>query len=121
MKYRPNWLALVAALMCASWLTAASADLDEIRARGELRHLGIPYANFVTGLGDGMSVELAKGFAAHLGVQYQFVRTDWPDIIGHFDIVRKYAAQIGLTTAAPAYREMALDALAQIFCGGVVE
>lgn len=93
MKYRPNWLTLVAALMCASWLTAASADLAEIRARGELRHLGIPYANFVTGLGDGMSVELAKGFAAHLGVQYQFVRTDWPDIIG--DLTGKKARPKG--------------------------
>lgn len=37
---------------------AARADLKEIQARGEMRHLGIPYANFVTGAGDGFDVEL---------------------------------------------------------------
>ncbi len=41
------------------------------------------------------------------------IEADRPDIIGHFDLVRKYAAQIGLDTASPAYREAALAALAQ--------
>ncbi|HNW85666.1 MAG TPA: PHP domain-containing protein [Candidatus Limiplasma sp.] len=41
------------------------------------------------------------------------VEKDKPDVIGHFDLVRKYAAQIGLDTACPAYRDMALEALAQ--------
>jgi histidinol-phosphatase (PHP family) len=42
-----------------------------------------------------------------------YIEADRPDIIGHFDIVRKYAAQIGLNTASPAYRAAALSALAQ--------
>jgi len=44
-------------------------DLKDIKQRGILRHLGIPYANFVTGSGDGMDVEIIKLFARHLGVQ----------------------------------------------------
>jgi len=57
-------------------------DLDEIKHNGVLRHLGIPYANFVTGSGDGMDVELVKLFAKHIGVRYEFVKTDWDDVIG---------------------------------------
>jgi len=56
-------------------------DLDAILKRGVLRHLGIPYANFVTGGGDGLDVELARGFAASLGVRYEFVETDWPTVL----------------------------------------
>jgi ABC-type amino acid transport substrate-binding protein len=66
--------------------TAFCSDLPEIRAAGVLRHLGIPYANFVTGSDDGMDVELIKGFAKHLGVRYEYVKTDWgtvaQDLIG---------------------------------------
>jgi ABC-type amino acid transport substrate-binding protein len=62
------------------------ADLDELRARGVLRHLGVPYANFVSGAGDGMDVELIQAFAQSLGLEYEFVQTDWgtviPDLIG---------------------------------------
>jgi ABC-type amino acid transport substrate-binding protein len=77
----------------ASWivvLVAApavrAADLDELRARGVLRHLGVPYANFVSGAGDGMDVELIQAFAQSIGVKYEFVQADWgtviPDLIG---------------------------------------
>lgn len=66
---------------------AASDDLADIRARGVLRHLGVPYANFITGAGDGFSVDMAKMFAAHLGVRYEYVETDWDtvisDLVGH--------------------------------------
>jgi len=61
---------------------ADAQDLDAVKARGELRHLGVPYANFVTGGGDGMDVELMKRFAEHLGVRYQYVKTDWDEAIG---------------------------------------
>ncbi len=61
-------------------------DLPEVLARGELRHLGLPYANFVSGAGDGFSVDLVKGFADSLGLQYRFVPTSWaeilPDLLG---------------------------------------
>ena len=50
-------------------------DLQEIKSEGVIRHLGIPYANFVTGSDDGMDVELIKGFAKHIGVKYEYVKT----------------------------------------------
>ena len=66
--------------------TAFCGDLPAIHEAGVLRHLGIPYANFVTGSDDGMDVELIKGFAKHLGVRYEYVKTDWgavaQDLIG---------------------------------------
>jgi ABC-type amino acid transport substrate-binding protein len=58
-----------------------AGDLEAIRRSGVLRHLGIPYANFVTGSGDGFDVELMRRFAAKLGVSYQYVETDWPEAI----------------------------------------
>lgn len=62
--------------------TAQGRTLEEVKKAGVLRHLGIPYANFVTGAGDGMDVELIQSFAAHLGVKYEYVRTDWNSIFG---------------------------------------
>jgi ABC-type amino acid transport substrate-binding protein len=70
---------------------ASTADLDEIKARGELRHIGIKYANFVTGDGDGFDVQLMQGFAHHIGVKYTLVYSDFysvvRDLIGK-DVVR---------------------------------
>jgi ABC-type amino acid transport substrate-binding protein len=60
---------------------AFGADLAEIKQRGPLKHLGVPYAAFVTGSGDGLDVELVKLFACHLGVEYQFVQTSWDDLV----------------------------------------
>lgn len=71
---------------------ARADDLAEIRARGELRHLGIRYANFVTGAGDGFDVELVQGFARHIGVNYKLVYTDFYNVIRDLvgkDVVRK--------------------------------
>lgn len=68
-----------------------AADLAEIKARGELRHLGIRYANFVTGAGDGFDVELVQGFAHHLGVKYTLVYSDFYSVIRDLlgkDVVR---------------------------------
>ncbi len=61
---------------------AHGRSVGEVKKAGVLRHLGIPYANFVTGAGDGMDVELIQRFAAHLGVKYEYVRTDWESIFG---------------------------------------
>lgn len=63
-------------------VSASGADLAEIKERGVLRHLGVPYANFVTGSGDGLDVELVTLFAQHLGVRYEYVKTSWKDVIG---------------------------------------
>jgi ABC-type amino acid transport substrate-binding protein len=56
---------------------AHGQDLSEIKQRGVLRHLGVPYANFVTHIEHGFDVELIRLFAEQLGFRYQFVRTDW--------------------------------------------
>ena len=57
--------------------SSSASDLNEIKRNGVLRHLGIPYANFVTGTGDGMDVELTQRFARYIGVRYMYVPTDW--------------------------------------------
>jgi len=62
-------------------MPAIAADLKEIKERGVLRHLGIPYAGFVTGTGDGLDVELTKLFARYLGVRYQYVKADWGTVV----------------------------------------
>lgn len=83
-------LALSIAMLAAA--TPASADLKEIRAQGELRHLGIRYANFVTAEGTGFDVELVQGFARHIGVKYQLVYSDFYNIIRDLlgkEVVRK--------------------------------
>ncbi len=71
-------LSLLIGLLC---FQASAADLQEIKAKGEIRHLGIPYANFVTGAGDGFDVELMQGFAKHLGVKYVLVYTDFYSVV----------------------------------------
>lgn len=66
---------------------ANSVTLEEIRQRGTLKHLGAPYAKFANNDGEGLDCALIKRFAAHLGVSYQYVPTEWPhairDLTGH--------------------------------------
>ena len=72
----------------SSW----AADLVEIKQRGEIRHIGIRYANFVTGAGDGLDVELMQGFAKRIGVSYKLVYSDFYSVIRDLlgkDVVRK--------------------------------
>lgn len=89
---RRHLIAFVCCLLCA--MSVQAVDLAEIRARGELRHLGIRYANFVTGSGDGFDVELVRGFAEHLGVRYTLVYSDFyaviRDLLGK-EVVRENA------------------------------
>jgi ABC-type amino acid transport substrate-binding protein len=75
------YLFAIMALTAISVSAVTATDLDEVRQRGVLRHLGIPYANFVTGTGDGMDVELTRMFAAYLGVRYEYVATDWGTVV----------------------------------------
>jgi ABC-type amino acid transport substrate-binding protein len=67
--------------------SAGAGDLDEVLQSGTLRHLGIPYANFITPNHRGLDVELMQQFAKHLGVEYRFVESTWqriiPDLTGH--------------------------------------
>lgn len=59
-------------------------DLADIKAEGVLRHIGIPYANFITlykegefTIAGGLDVELMKGFAKYLDLEYQFIEANW--------------------------------------------
>lgn len=88
--------------------TVQAADLAEIKARGELRHLGIRYANFVTGAGDGFDVELAQGFAKYIGVRYQLVYSDFYNVIRDLlgqNVVRS-GASVSLTGNFPVKGDM---------------
>jgi ABC-type amino acid transport substrate-binding protein len=67
----------ISLLIAVVYGLAHGQDLGEIKQRGVLRHLGVPYANFVTHIEHGFDVELIRLFAEHLGVRYEFVRTDW--------------------------------------------
>jgi ABC-type amino acid transport substrate-binding protein len=73
-----GWLLLLVIVLPG---VSTARDLEDVRADGVLRHLGVPYANFVTGSGDGLDVELMQGFAKHLGVRYEYVETDWKRVI----------------------------------------
>ena len=78
--FKATTLLVLALALPGSW--AAARDLNEVRSSGVLRHLGIPYANFVTGGGDGLDVEMMQSFAAHLGVRYEYVPTEWDRVFG---------------------------------------
>ncbi len=109
MKIRKISCLLLASMALAAVVGGASAaDLKEIQARGELRHLGIKYANFVTGAGDGFDVELTQGFAKHIGVKYTLVYSDFynviRDVLGK-DVVRK-GAEVTLAGDFPVKGDM---------------
>jgi len=92
---------LILAWVSACWGPAVVArDLDEIRQHGVLRHLGVRYANFVTGSGDGLDVELIQGFARHLGVRYEFVESDWTRVLD--ELIGYDTRQRDRTTEHPA-------------------
>lgn len=91
--HKRTLLAAAAALWLAIASMAFASDLDEIKQRGVLRHLGTPYANFVTGSGDGLDVELIERFARHLGVRYEFVETDFRRVFG--DLTGKHVKSNG--------------------------
>lgn len=78
-------VAAVSLLCCLSVSSAFAGDLEGIRERGVLRHLGISYANFVRYTnegGTGLDVELMQLFAKHLGVRYELVPTTWSKAFG---------------------------------------
>lgn len=72
---------LVIILLGVLAVNCSAKDLATIKQEGVLRHLGVPYANFVTGQGDGLSVELIQLFAQSLGVRYEYVETSWKTVI----------------------------------------
>ena len=107
-----SWLVLTC---LAVFLTgpALAGDLAEVKKNGELRHLGIPYANFVTGSGDGLDVELMKLFASHLGVRYKFVKSDWANIISDLSgkIIKVKGNQVTIIDGAPVKGDIIANGL----------
>ena len=100
----PHRTAVIRAVMaCAVFLcgTIWAGDLAEVKKSGVLRHLGIPYANFVTGAGDGMDVELMQLFARSQGLKYEYVKTNWDTAVGDL-IGRKVEAKGGEVTLLSA-------------------
>ncbi|MEI6609425.1 MAG: transporter substrate-binding domain-containing protein [Deltaproteobacteria bacterium] len=89
------------------------ADLEGVKQNGVLRHLGIPYAGFITGAGDGMDVELMQRFAKHLGVRYEFLKTDWTDIFGDLtgNKVRPKGNDIEFVASVPIKGDVAANGI----------
>lgn len=76
----------VASFMSTS---VSAGDLQDIKDRGVLRHIGVPYANFVSYIDQGemqtltgLDVDIIKGFAKSLGVRYQYVPAQWNNVVG---------------------------------------
>lgn len=84
---------LLASAFLLSSLPAFTQDLKEIKETGVLRHLSIPYANFNSGAGDGLDVELVQKFAEHLGVKYEYVGQSWTTVIP--DLTGKKVKPVG--------------------------
>ena len=82
-------------VMITLFLTAGAfgRDLDEVKKEGVIRHLGVPYANFVTGSGDGMDVEIVQLFAKRLGVRYEYVKASWESVVS--DLIGKNVKPTG--------------------------
>lgn len=103
---------LAALLVGLSAFPAHGQDLGEIRERGVLRHLGVPYARFVSGNGDGLDVEIVQLFAKHIGVRYEYVQSDWinviEDLIGH-DI--EYKPVVRTTSQRPIRGDIVANGL----------
>src|SRR5450759_1667349 len=71
----------------SSW----AADLAELKQRGEIRHIGIRYANFVTGAGDGLVVELMHVSPKRVGVSYKLVYSVFYSVIRY--LLGKYVVR----------------------------
>ncbi|MCT4628113.1 transporter substrate-binding domain-containing protein [Halodesulfovibrio sp.] len=78
-----------------------SITLSEIRARGELRHLGVPYARFADNNADGLDCLLIRRFAEHLGVKYTFISTNWENAISDLTGINPYSPDQSLAVRPP--------------------
>ncbi|GEA62083.1 transporter substrate-binding domain-containing protein [Vibrio comitans] len=85
-------LTIVSGLCLAMLFSIKSShayDLKEVQEAGVIRHLGIPYANFVSYINRdglysarGLDIELIQGFAEYIGVEYEFVPSTWSTAFG---------------------------------------
>lgn len=81
--------ALVVGLTSLLSQSALASDLERIKESGVLRHIGVPYANFVSYIDQGevqtltgLDVEIIKGFARSLNVRYEYVPGKWNNVVG---------------------------------------
>lgn len=115
MLCRLFWTSLktgLAALLAVTAVSVSAQDLGEIRERGVLRHLGVPYARFVSGNGDGFDVEMVQMFARHIGVRYEYVESTWTNVIE--DLIGQdieYQPSLRLTTKRPIRGDMIANGL----------
>ena len=89
---------------------SSGRDLAEIQKEGVLRHLGIPYANFIIDDRSGLDIELMQLFAKELGVRYEFVRSSWGDVFG--DLLGKDVKVQGEHVSISSSRPMKGDVIA---------
>ncbi|OBT14759.1 ABC transporter substrate-binding protein [Vibrio sp. UCD-FRSSP16_10] len=79
--------------LCIAFLFSVKSsyayDLKEVKEAGVIRHIGIPYANFINYINkdglysaQGLDVELIQGFAKYIGVDYEFVPSNWNTAFG---------------------------------------
>lgn len=99
-----------AVTFCWTLSIASARDLAEIQREGVLRHLGIPYANFILDDDNGLDIELMQLFAKELGVRYEFVRSSWVDVFG--DLLGKEVKVQGEHVAITSSRAMKGDVIA---------
>ena len=112
---------LVAFALLMSSLIVCGADLQEIRSRGELRHLGIRYANFVTGSGEGFDVELVQGFDAEVLLRNdEGTEAEANSVIALLMLDSAKGRQIEIEATGPQEEE-ALAAVIALFIAGFDE
>ncbi len=125
---------LAVVVVVSTTVIATAGDLEDVMKSGVLRHLGIPYANFVTSDHDGLDVELMQAFAKHLGVKYRLVESTWGNIIADLTgkMVKPMGSDISISGDAPIkgdviatgftvlpWREKIVDFSEQTFPSGI--
>jgi ABC-type amino acid transport substrate-binding protein len=107
------WASSIALFFLVCPGPAAGSDLKEIKKSGVLYHLGVPYANFVTGSGEGLDVDFVKLFATHLGVRYEYVKTSSESEIGDLTgrAVKPAGDDVRITGDAPIRGDLVANGL----------
>lgn len=109
-------LLLVLALWHQGAGLVSAEDLADIQKRGKLRHLGVVYANFVTGSGDGFSVEMMQAFAEELGLEYEYVETTWVDVLSDLTGKRfeRHGDEVRITGTCPVRGDLISNGLTRL-------
>jgi hypothetical protein len=88
-----------------AWVaTLCAADLADIKARGDLRHLGIPYGNFMTGDDESLDIHILRLYCRQIGVEYRYVKTDLDNVFANLSgkRVSLKGDRVEIVTAATA-------------------